>query len=431
MSSAYGLDFGTSNSALGWVQETATRSGVGLVQFDLDGAAKTDTFRSVLHFDPDERDARGRAKALAGPRALARYLKNQSSGRLIQSVKSYLADTSFSATDVYGRNMTVVDLLAEIVIQLREQAEQQGHILGKRIVCGRPVRFAHAETEEDEALALTRLREALGRAGFDEVLFEFEPVGAAYFYETTLAADELVLIGDFGGGTSDFTILEVGPGLKHKSERTILSTSGVAIAGDLLDASIMDHVVAGRLGKGSHYRQMLGANDLDVPPWIYTRLRRWHHLSFLKSARTLKLLNDIETGSDAPEQIAALRHIIEDDLGFSLAQAVEATKRNLSSTSTADLRFVDEPCHIEATVARVAFEQWIAESIDAMRSAVGEALTLADVDRTKIDRVFLTGGSSKVPAVRGIFEAMFGRDKVASGYEFSSVASGLALRACY
>ena len=156
------------------------------------------------------------------------------------------------------------------------------------------------------------------------VVLEYEPVAAAYYYESRLDHDETVLVADFGGGTSDFSLVEVGP-TKRRGARRIVASDGVGLAGDALDAKIVDHVVAPALGKGTSYRSMTG-KDLDVPVWLYARLRRWHHLSFLKSKRTMELLREIVDSADDPDKLQGLVYLVDYDLGYQLACAVERAK---------------------------------------------------------------------------------------------------------
>jgi hypothetical chaperone protein len=416
MTRTIGLDFGTTNSALAIAGDDGA---VKLARFD-DGA---DTFRSILHFQ----DARGGPTSAAGSAAIERYLAAEAPGRLLQSLKSYLADRSFDKTSVFGRPFTIEDLATVLLRAIVASAERSLGPLPRRAVVGRPVHFANADGEADAELAEGRLLRALSAAGFEEVTFEYEPVAAAWYYERRLDHDEVVLVADFGGGTSDFSLMEVGPGAKRRARR-ILGNDGVGLAGDALDARIVDHVVAPALGQGSTYRSMFD-RELDVPVWLYAKLRRWHHLSFLKSKKTLELLREIEDCAARPEPIEAFRHIVEDDLGFRLARAVEATKVALSKSDTARFSFVEPPAVIERSVTRADFERWIAPELDAIGGCVDRLLASASLDARDVDRVFMTGGSSLVPAVRQLFERRFGAARLAAGGELVSVASGLALRA--
>lgn len=434
MSLALGLDFGTTNSAIA----VADGDRVELTRFPFSGRT-VETFRSVLYFDPEELGPDNRPLATAGPGAIEQYLAADGQGRLLQSLKSYLASRLFKSTQVYGRMYTLEGLIALIARDLRSGALAQFGRLPSRIVVGRPVRFVGAREDENddvgtdeseaEAYALRRLRQALSLGGFPQIEFEYEPVAAAYHYESRLVRDELVLIADFGGGTSDFCLMRVGPGVRARGRKRedILGTEGVALAGDSFDSKIIRHLLAPLLGRGTYYRSQ--GKRMPVPPWLYSRLERWHHMSFLKTRETLNLLSDIQRGSEQPERIAALLHLIEKDLGYRLYQAVEQAKVALSTSEHSRLQFRDDPLRLDEPITRAAFEEWIAPERAAITDAVERLLQRTDTRPEQVDAVFVTGGSSLVPAVRRIFAERFGAERLRSGGELTSVASGLALRA--
>jgi hypothetical chaperone protein len=288
----------------------------------------------------------------------------------------------------------------------------------------------NAKDAEDETLALRRLEAALHNAGFSEVIFEYEPVGAAWHYESGLEEDELILIADFGGGTSDFSLLRVGPGLRGGMRRaeTFLGNDGVPLAGDAFDGKLIRNVVAPLLGRGAGFRSVFD-RVLPVPSWLYAHLERWHHLSFLRSPKTLQLLLDLRREALEPEKLEALLHVVQHDLGFLLFRSVEAVKRALSEGEEARFQFQHEDLEIDRPVRRAEFEGWIIEELEAMETCVDGLLRRARLRPEHVDRVFLTGGSSLVPAVRRIFADRFGEEKLRAGGELTSVASGLALRA--
>jgi hypothetical chaperone protein len=424
MDRCVGLDFGTTNSAVA----VADASGkVTLATFPHKSGV-SDTFRSILYFHPSLRDAANRLAPLAGGRAIDRYLEAADDGRLMQSLKSYLADRTFERTSVFNRPHSLVDLLALLLKDIRARAEEVLGPLGTRIVVGRPVVFSNALHAEDDAFAIERLRAAVNAAGFEDIVFEHEPAAAAYYYETRLDHDELCLIADFGGGTSDFSVIQVGPSHRAAGASRILANDGVAIAGDILDSRVLYEIVAPALGLGSTYKSIFG-QTLTVPVWIYDRLRRWHHLSFLKSAKNVELIQEIADRAVEPAKISALWHIIDDDLGYHLYRAVERAKVELSTREATRFRFEDGPLVIEAPITRADFEAWIAPDLEAMATCVDRVLATAGVSAKDIDRVFMTGGTSFVPAVRRIFDERFGAPRIEAGGEMISVATGLALRA--
>src|SRR5262249_18904229 len=279
-----------------------------------------------------------------------------------------------------------------------------------------------AQNDADDELATTRLSVAIRRAGWKDITFEFEPVAAAYHYASTIAREELILVADFGGGTSDFSIVRLRPPSDPATQDRyqILANDGVAIAGDAFDGEIVRHLVAPELGRGSQYRTPYG-QVLPMPTWFYAQMERWHFLSFLKAPNTMNRMRDLERQALEPKKIGALIRIVEDDLGYLLFKAVEQTKLALSASESATFRFCEHSVTIEKSALRADFESWIAGELRAIAECVDRVLTAAEAMPDQIDSVFLTGGSSFVPIVRRIFERLFGVDKIRTGSEFTSI----------
>ncbi len=421
-----GIDFGTTNSTVG---RALGNSQVELVAFPT-LAGETFSFRSVLYLQQIKHGARLQTHTWTGPSAIEHYLAAENKGRLIQSLKSYLSDRSLTGTAVFGRHCTLEDLISRMLADLRRQAERQFQTPIDYAMVGRPVRFVGAETEEDEAFALGRLRQAFTAAGFARIDFEMEPVAAAYAYESTLDHDELILIGDFGGGTSDFSLLHVGPGVRKRGRtaQDLLGNSGVGLAGDAFDARIVRKLVSPALGAESFARSLNKVLPA-VPAWIYANLERWHYLSFLRTANVVEILKSARLRALEPEKIEALITLIDEDLGYHLHQAVQRLKFELSHAETALFQFRDGSMDINIAVTRASFEGWIADELRTIEECVDGLLQTSGISRHQVDRVFLTGGTSLVPAVRRIFKDRFGEDRIRTGNEFISVARGLALRA--
>ena len=181
------------------------------------------------------------------------------------------------------------------------------------------------------------------------------------------------------------------------------------------------------LGRGSEYRSL--EKTLPMPVWVYSDLERWHYLSLLKSSDTIQMLRSIRYHSIEPEKLDALLHVVQNDLGFYLHRSIQTTKSELSSKDESFFQFNDAVVQIEAPLARTRFEEWIDEELTNIRECADRLLADAGVSPADVDHVFLTGGSSLVPAVRRIFESIFGVEKLTGGSEFTSVAQGLALQA--
>ena len=423
---AVGIDFGTTNSSI--ARRASNSSSVEIAQFPLLGAT-TESYRSLLYLENLRHQGKNKVVSWTGPAGIEHYLSREAAGRLIQSLKSFLTSRTLQTTEVFGRRVAIEDLIARILRDLREKAEQQFGMRITSAVAGRPVRFVGAETEEDNAYAESRLRKAYQLAGFEEIEFEMEPVAAAHYYESTLDHDELILIGDFGGGTSDFSLIHVGPTIRRRGRTAsdLLGNAGVGIAGDAFDAKIVRNLVSPYLGAGTKMRSM--NKILPVPTWVYAKLERWHHLSFLKAKDTMNMLASVQAQALEPRKIEALIHLVNEDLGYHLHQAVQKTKCDLSMQTSARFHLSDGFIDVDTVAKRDCFEIWIAEELAAIEGCVDSLLQNSGVHPADVNMVFLTGGSSFVPAVRRIFESRFGADRIRTGNEFTSVAAGLALKA--
>jgi hypothetical chaperone protein len=368
-------------------------------------------------------------KSWSGPEGIEHYLEADHKGRLIQSMKSFLTSRSLKTTEVFGKRRSLEDLIACILRDLREKAEQQFRTTIRKAVAGRPVHFVGSEIADDDQYAQERLEKAFHLAGFESVSFELEPVAAAHYYESTLDHDELILIGDFGGGTSDFSLVRVGPSIRRRgrSSQDLLGNAGIGLAGDSFDAKVIRNMVSPALGAGTEMRSV--NKVLPVPNWVYFKLERWHHLSFLRTREVMNMLNSVKTQAFYPDKIAALIDLVEEDLGYQLHRSVQKAKFDLSSQETAKFIFNEGAVQLDALVQRHAFEQWISEELIEIETCVESLLKSCAVDARDVDMVFLTGGSSLVPAVRRIFDLRFGPERIRTGNEFTSVAMGLALRA--
>jgi hypothetical chaperone protein len=420
-----GIDFGTTNSSIACADGSDE---VRLATFPYLGGV-TDAYRSLLYLQQAKEGGRNTLKSWTGPEAIEQYLSADVKGRLIQSLKSFLSSRSLHSTEVFGRRHTIEELIARILRDLRTKAEEQFGIKIRSAVVGRPVHFVGAENQEDDIYAEGRLRSAFESAGYESVEFELEPVAAAHYYESTLDHDELILIGDFGGGTSDFSLVHVGPAVRQRGRvsDSIVGNAGVGIAGDAFDAKIVRHLVSPALGADSQLRSL--GKILTVPGWVYIKLERWHHLSLLRGRDVLEMLRGVHAQSLEPEKIAALIHFIKEDLGFHLHRAVQKVKNDLSIACVGKFQFSDGFVDLAATVERASFEEWISDELAQIERCVDSLLTSSGVVPKEVDMVFLTGGSAFVPAVRRIFETRFGKKRIRGGNEFTSVARGLALKA--
>ncbi|MFT8245271.1 Hsp70 family protein [Roseomonas sp. BN140053] len=422
MPQVIGIDFGTTNSV---VAALLPDGRVATARYAV-GAAELDVFRSVLCFwAEDGPGGRGLLRHAAGPRAIEAYLDDPLGSRLIMSIKSYLAQRSLGETRVLGRSFGLDQLVSLLLRDLLNSA--RGSLPGgalpdtSHVVAGRPVHFVGQTA--DDALGEDRLRAGFAAAGWPDITVALEPEAAGTRFASTLDRAATVLVGDFGGGTSDFSLLRFEPG--GGGEVTPLGHAGVGVAGDAFDFRIIDRVVSPRLGKGDLYTVM--GKELPVPPGWYTSFARWHRLSLMRAPRTLREIAEVARTALHPEKLHHLTQLIEDEAGYALYQSVSAAKAALSRQDRATLRFRHGAFAVEQEIARADFETWIAPELAQLAAAIDAALASAGLRAAEVDRVFLTGGTSLVPAVQQLFTDRFGAARVAGGGEFVSVAEGLAL----
>ena len=410
-----GLDFGTTNSVVALADQTGRSN---LLTFDDDRGA---VFRSALCFWPDAA-VRGGMAVEAGPWAIDEYLEDPEGSRFLQSFKSVAASASFETASVFEKRYRFEELGQLFLDRLVSHGGAALRVpRPARIVVGRPVEYAG--TRPDPTLARTRYDAMFAGFGAD-IHYVYEPLGAAFSYATQLTQAATILVADFGGGTSDFSVVRVAePGAARRC--VPLGHAGIGIAGDRFDYRIIDRLVLPMLGKGGHYRSF--GKTLEVPRSYYADFADWSRLALMRNRRTMEELARLQKVAVDGAAIGRMIAVIENELGYALYDAVGACKRALSAEQETLFRFSGGGVDIETPVTRAAFEAWIADDLARMAVTVDAALAAAGVTVDRIDRVFLTGGSSLIPAVRAIFEMRFGAGRIATGGELTSIAHGLAL----
>jgi hypothetical chaperone protein len=409
---ALGLDFGTTNSVVALAQAGEAPEMVGFAGPEAISAV----FRSALCFWEDNG-----VQVEAGPWAIAEYLEYPEGSRFLQSFKSVAASTVFEHASVFDKRMRFEELGRTF---LRKLAEHSGGKLGARpdrIVVGRPIEYAGSRPDPK----LARERYDAMFAGFGtEIHYVYEPIGAAFSYAKRLSDPATLLVADFGGGTSDFSVVRVdAPGAARRC--TALGHAGIGIAGDRFDYRIVDQLVLPLLGKGSHYRSF--DKVLEIPGGYFADFGDWSRLALMRNRRTLEALHKLQRAAEEPAAIGRMIAIIENELGYRLYDAVGKLKRALSSVAQAEFRFEGGGVKLATDVRRDQFEAWIAPDLARIEATVDRALATSETNEAAIDRVFLTGGSSLIPAVRAIFARRFGEERIGDGGELTSIAHGLAM----
>jgi hypothetical chaperone protein len=405
---AIGLDFGTTNSVVAAVDSSGASE---LVAFDGPSGPET-VFRSALCFWLDEA-ADGKVAHEAGSWAIAEYLTDPEESRFIQSFKSVAASTIFEHASVFDKRYRFEDLGRLFLARMMARSKRPPAARPSRVAVGRPVKYAGARPHDAMV------------AGFaDEVFYVYEPLAAAYSYASRRDDPATVLVADFGGGTSDFSVVRIaGRGAARRCEP--LGYAGLGIAGDRFDYCILNRLVLPILGCGGLYRSF--GKELEIPRGYFADFADWSRLALMRNHRTLRELARLQRAAVDPVPIGRMIAIVENELGYSLYEAVNRLKRSLSSEESANFQFSGGGVDIDAEVAREEFERWIAADVARVEQTIDQALAAAGLTAAAIDKVFLTGGTSLIPRIRRIFLDCFGEEAIEAGGELTSIAHGLAL----
>jgi hypothetical chaperone protein len=408
---ACGIDFGTSNSTVGW-----HRPGVeSLIALEDDKI----TLPSVVFFNMEER------RPVYGRLALHEYLEGYE-GRLMRSLKSLLGSKLIKHdTSVLGTAMPFKDLLALFIGELKKRAETAAGREFEQVVLGRPVHFVDDDAQADQEAEDT-LAEVARKIGFKDVSFQFEPIAAAFDYESTIQNEELVLIVDIGGGTSDFSLVRLSPQRRTRDDRheDILATGGVHIGGTDFDKQLSLQGVMPLFGYGS--RMKSGA---FMPTSHHMNLATWHTINAVYSQKSQLALGSMRYDIEDTGGIDRLFKLIEQRAGHWLAMEVEETKIQLTHAQSRHLAMDRIESGLSVDLSRAMFETAIDAQLERVRNSVTQLLGDAGVGLEQVNTVFFTGGSSGIPALRNSVSAMLPNARHVEGNIFGSIGSGLAIEA--
>src|SRR5476651_1054683 len=406
---ACGLDFGTSNSAIGVARDKT----VALAPIE----AGSTLVPSAVFFDYETK-----GRVLFGNEAISAYV-GQTEGRLMRALKSLLGSPLIDEeTSLAGRKVPLREVVEIFVRHLKHKAEAFAGQEITSVVHGRPVRFVDDDDTAD-ARAQAVLETIVRRAGFRDVAFVYEPIAAAHHYEQTIQSEELALIADIGGGTSDFSIIRVGPQHRGRADRSrdVLANAGVRVGGTDFDTALNLAAVMPLLGLGTQ----LVEKNLPMPNALYHQLAAWATINFAYTYRNEREVAELVSLACEPEKVARLLNVVRQGLGHRLAFAVEDAKIELSAQERTAVPLGFLEAGLAVTARRVDFDRTIAARTDRLYGAARDCIKAAGLGAAAIDTIFLTGGSSRVPAVRAAIARAAPSARLASGSDLLSVALGL------
>ncbi|WP_368744896.1 Hsp70 family protein [Desertibaculum subflavum] len=405
---ACGLDFGTSNSAIGVMRS----DGPVLAPVE----AGSTLVPSAVFFDFETK-----GRVLFGNAAIAAYI-DQIDGRLMRALKSILGSSLIDEKTALGDRKVPLTQVVEIFVRhLKQKAEAFAGREIAAVVHGRPVRFD--DDDKADARAQKVLEEVARRAGFRDVSFVFEPIAAAHDYERTVQREELVLIADIGGGTSDFSVIRVGPERRGRADRAgdVLANAGVRVGGTDFDNALSLAAIMPLLGLGTH----LIEKNLPMPNALYHELATWATVNFAYTQKNEREVARLAARAREPEKVERLLKVLRRRLGHRLAFAAEAAKIALSVEERVALPLEFLETGLAAMATRDGFDRAIGSRVERLCKAAGDCIAAAGVTPDAIDTIFLTGGSSRVPAIRAAVGRAAPSARLAGGSDLLSVALGL------
>jgi hypothetical chaperone protein len=409
--SACGLDFGTSNTTFGNMSGDAP----SLVR--LEGAHTT--IPSAIFYERD-------GAALIGRRAIQAYVDG-SPGRLMRSLKSVLGTSLIDETTQVGRERASFrHVIAYYLGAVKRRAEQAAGRAFRNVVHGRPVHFVDNAPDADRKAEAT-LRAIVREIGFDDVTFQFEPIAAALDYERQIAREEIALIADIGGGTSDFSIVRLSPDRHSKAERQsdILANDGVRIGGTDFDRRLSLGTLMPLLGYGSAMKRA----GLDAPSSYFHDLATWSSINRMYEPGVVSEIRRVRRESKQPKLLGRLLHVLDEQRGHTLAMDVESAKIALSDKNRSDISLSWIEPGLAVAISRADLVNHTGELAANIAARIGICLAQAQLAAGDIDAVFLTGGSVQLAHVRHAILAVVPKAQVVEGDTFGAVGKGLSIEA--
>jgi hypothetical chaperone protein len=413
----FAIDYGTSNSLLAATDGVVTTEPLPLDQ----GATDPTIFRSVLFFPHGN-------LCYYGNEAIDQYGEHQASGRLIRSIKKYLPSESFLGSWIDDRVVKLEDLIGIFLLEMRKRASAHLEADFDRVLLGRPAKFSDDIVKDK--LAEYRLRKAAEFAGFKQVDFLPEPLAAAFELRKRLTQTKTVLVVDLGGGTSDFTVIRIGP--ESFKDSDVLAMGGVSVAGDVVDGEFMKLMLAPYFGSRVRYRVPLGRNFLEMPRSLLNHICSPADIAQLRRSDYLEFFRNVQKWAPRAEDKAKLDRLfalVEDQLGFQLFEEIDRVKRVFSNDESARFVFDYPGIDLDLEIARVDFEAFVSEPSERILKVMDDVIAASQVRHDEIDLVYCTGGTSKLRTIQRGLRARFPDEKIVKNNFFHSVIEGLVARA--
>ena len=413
----FAIDFGTSNSLLG-----ATDGRIDIPAVALDRTAPDPSvLRSLLYF-PNQ------SQCYYGQEAVQMYSENQAEGRLIRSIKKFLPSENFLGSWIDNRLVRLEDLISFFLLEMKKRASAELGVDSDTVLLGRPAKFSDDPVKD--GIAEHRLRKAATLAGFKNIEFLAEPLAAAFELRKKLTEPKTVLVVDLGGGTSDFTIIKIGPQTFQNED--LLAMGGISIAGDVIDGSFMQEEIAPWFGSKVSYRLPLSSNILQMPKSLLDHICSPADIAQLRKSEYFNFFQDVQRWAitaDDKARLARLFVLVDDQLGFDLFENIDSCKRRFTTEMISRFSFDYPDIEISMDVAREDFDRFVHGPSEKILRTMDDTIKAAQISPAQIDLVYCTGGTSKLALIQKGLRDRFSEEKIVKTNFFHSVTEGLVARA--
>lgn len=407
-----GIDFGTTNSAVSVSDGGAPH----IIQL----AKNSDTIPTALFFDDIDK------KIYMGFDAYERYREPFSEGRFMRSLKRILGTPAMIAgTQIQGRHVKFEDIIGYFIRHLKEKTDETVKTDVCDVVLGRPVHFRDNDASGDES-AQNQLENIAKKVGFKNIAFQYEPIAAAFAHERNLTSEKLTLVVDIGGGTSDFTVIRLGPLQMNKIDRTddILANTGVRVGGNDFDKDFALDKFMPIYGLGTNYKT--GGKILPVPNAPYIDLATWSSVNRVYTPHVWNLMRSVQIGAQDINKIARLMNIIENNLGHTNLDYIEQAKIDLSNKNeiTKVFDFLNDAPEIMINTTEFIYA--IENNVNKIKLSMLDCLKYANIQPSDINMILLTGGSTQIPYLISTVRNIFPHAVLSDTNKMASVGLGLA-----
>ena len=402
-----GIDFGTTNSLLAICNE----KGSSLIKIDEEHTI----LPSAIFYSKKERQF--------GHKAINSYI-NGEDGRFLRSLKRILGtDLMKTGTLIGDKIVSFNSIIASFLKEIKFRAENQINAELDSVVLGRPVHYQLNDSIAD-IRAEQEMRKIAELIGFKNIVFQYEPIAASFAHEQMLEENKIALVADLGGGTSDFTIIHLGPSFLHKKDRKndILATAGIRVGGNDFDRDLALHSFMGQFGRGTHY----GMKHLRVPEFLFTGLCEWSRINFMYTPKNIRIIEEILQTADEPALIENLLELLETQQAHHLLQVVESCKIHLTQQENVKTMFNGLNRNMIFEITRTSFDKCTQEECNHIIDTIKQCLASAQIKTNQIDMLILTGGTSQIPLVQQAIRKLFPNAEISDNQRMESVALGLA-----